>query len=67
MKIRVLIERERREKTIKLKAGRVGNLLEALGINPEAVIVARGRDLLAGCRPLRVGDRVRVIHIKASD
>lgn len=67
MKIQVLIKREKKGRTVRLKSGRVGDLLDALGINPESVIVARGSNLLAACRPLRNGDKISVIHIKASD
>ena len=67
MKIQVFLEREKKEKTLKLKSGKVRDLLKILGINPEAVIIARGRDLVTADFPLKDGERFRIIHIKASD
>ena len=67
MKIRVLIEREKKERIVKINRSRVGDLLGKLGINPESVIVAKGRDLLTGDAPLKDGEKLRIIHIKASD
>jgi sulfur carrier protein ThiS len=65
MRVRAFIERDGKERTV--RAGNVGDLLKGLGINPESVIAARGKDLLAETRALKRGDRVRVIHIKAAD
>jgi sulfur carrier protein ThiS len=66
MKIRVFMEREGRERVVRVK-GRAGDLLRKLGINPESVIIARGRDLVTEDSPLRPGDKIRIIHIKVSD
>ena len=67
MKIRAFLERENREKVIKIGSGKVGNLLERLGINPESVIIARGGSLVTEEHKLTGGDKFRIIHIKASD
>ncbi len=66
MKIRVFMERENKERIVKIN-GKVGDLLQKLGINPESVIIARGRDLLTENSPLKPRDKIRIIHIKASD
>lgn len=67
MKIRVLIERDGKEKNVKLKSGSVGSLLDSLDINPESVIIARGKDLLTERHKLEDGEKIRIIHIKASE
>lgn len=67
MRIRAFLEREGRERAVKLGKGNVRDLLDKLGINPESVIVARDKDLLADCSPLKPGDRLKIIHIKASE
>lgn len=66
MKIRAFIERENRERTVRAK-GKVGDLLDSLGINPESVIVARKGNLVTEKSPLKEGGRLRIIHIKATD
>lgn len=66
MKIRAFMERENRERVVKIN-GNAGDLLQKLGINPESVIIARGEDLLTEKSPLKPGEKLRIIHIKASD
>ena len=66
MRVRAFIERERKWRTVEMKRGRTGDLLQKLGINQESVIVVKGKDLVADS-PLRDGDRFRIIHIKATE
>ena len=66
MKIRAFMERENKERVVKIN-GNAGDLLRKLGINPESVIIARGRDLVTEDFPLKDREKLRIIHIKASD
>ncbi len=66
MKIRVFMERENKERIVKIN-GKVGDLLQKMGINPESVIIARGKNLVTEGSALKNGEKLRIIHIKASD
>ncbi len=62
MKVKVLVGREEREVEVKEGAS-VAEVLEALGINREEVIVKLGGTIVTEEEPLEEGSRIELIRV----
>ncbi|WP_457554462.1 MoaD/ThiS family protein [Candidatus Pyrohabitans sp.] len=62
MKVKVLVGREEREVEVKEGAS-VAEVLEALGINREEVIVKLGDAIVTEEEPLEEGSRIELIRV----
>jgi len=60
--MKVFIERERATKELQF-SGRVGELLEELGINPETVVVVRNGEVVTEDEKISDNDEMKIISV----
>lgn len=67
MKVKVFLAREKKNLVMDMPKGTVSDVLKKLSINPESVIIAKGKDLVTEVEKLRDGLSLKIIHIKVSE